>query len=63
MSVFVYDRKRGNYSILIFDTYVHTPYIRDLKVISDICTKELYKIFEEEYKDYYMQQVDNIFTN
>lgn len=63
MSVFVYDYDRGNYPISIFDTYVQTSYIRDLKLISDICAKELYKIFGEEYKDYYMQQVNSIFNN
>ncbi len=37
--------------------------IDNIENLSKVCTKELYKIFGEEYKDYYMQQANSIFTN
>lgn len=61
LEIFVYDYERGNYPIAVFDTYVYMPYARDLKEVSNICAKELYKIFGEEYKEHYMQQVNSIF--
>lgn len=57
--------KRGkiDYELKLSDSYLSSGFksLDSLEHLSRICFKELYRIFGEEYKDYYMQQVDKIF--
>lgn len=54
-----------NHSIYLYDTYLtckHNPYNRDIKKMAKKAFKALYDIFGEEYKEYYLKEANNIFT-
>lgn len=54
---------RLEYVLNLSDTYLSCSAftIDNIEYLSKICIKELYKIFGEEYKEYYMQQANSIF--
>lgn len=64
IEIFLYDREDGNYAVCLYDTYLTCKYRGcnyKLKEMAGKSFKELYKIFGEDYKAYFMEQVNKIF--
>lgn len=59
IELFLYDKEKGNYPILIYDTYVYSPIY--IKGLTEKVVKALYDIFGEEYKEYYLEKAKKLF--
>lgn len=61
--IVVYDRVLGIFSVYLNDTCVFPKrYLGyDIEDANKILVKELYKIFGEEYKEFYLNQAKQIF--
>ncbi len=63
LEIFVYDKDIGNYSIFLFDDCLMLEQGRSrYKEIEKIYIGEMYNIFGEEYKEYVIQEVKEIFN-
>lgn len=64
LEIFMYDHEYGNYSVCLYDTYLsckYRPCNKNLEEMAKKGFKALYDIFGSSYKDYFLQQVNQIF--
>lgn len=65
LEVFMYDSIHGNYAVCLYDTYLSCAYKgcnEKLEEMARSAFKALYYIFGEDYKNYFLEQVNSIFN-
>lgn len=63
VEVQIYEKEYGFFWLTLSDARIHsTAALKELAEIEKNFIRIMYKIFGEEYKDYYMKQVNEIFA-
>ena len=62
IELLIRDKKLGKYSMYLFDTYLYSSILLNgIEELNKSLIKELYDVFGEEYKEFYLKQVNEVF--